>query len=196
MPVVLFLFTQRPLGALPSVALGIALMVTHRFYARPFALARSGARCLWCGGASGAFALSVRDPLGVHEWSACTRSHADAVARVLAWASRHALFLRVGILGTLGLFLPALLLADRGRTGPLSPADAVALFRVGIASSVLPLALLAGREAPMDARELRSPFPIHIQALIGTNAVLWLFRVVGSAWLAAAALHVLARTPW
>jgi hypothetical protein len=28
------------------------------------------------------------------------------------------------------------------------------------------------------------PFPLHIQALIGTGLVLWLFRLVGLVWLA------------
>jgi hypothetical protein len=37
------------------------------------------------------------------------------------------------------------------------------------------------------------PFPVHIQALIGTWAVLWLFRIVGLAWLALATWHVAVR---
>ena len=48
-PLVLFLFTRAPLGILPSLGIGIALVLTHRLYARPWALARAHRRCLWCG---------------------------------------------------------------------------------------------------------------------------------------------------
>jgi len=40
-PVVLVLFTRAPLGVGISLALGVGLMLTHRLYARPFALARA-----------------------------------------------------------------------------------------------------------------------------------------------------------
>ena len=35
-PLVLGLFTLRPLGATASLLLGIGIMGTHRFYARPY----------------------------------------------------------------------------------------------------------------------------------------------------------------
>lgn len=40
----------------------------------------------------------------------------------------------------------------------------------------------------------RVPFPVHIQALIGTWAVLWLFRLVGLVWLVQGLLHFATRT--
>ena len=49
-PVVLLLFTRMPLGVGESLALGVAITITHRFYARPFARSRADRRCLWCGG--------------------------------------------------------------------------------------------------------------------------------------------------
>ena len=68
-PLVLFLFTRAPLGVLPSLAAGVLLVLTHRLYARPWALARARARCLWCGadvspGTSSVPELVVEDPLG------------------------------------------------------------------------------------------------------------------------------------
>ena len=71
-PLVLFLFTRAPLGILPSLGIGIALMLTHRFYARPWALARAHRRCLWCGADIAATALSAararaRGPAGPRE---------------------------------------------------------------------------------------------------------------------------------
>lgn len=195
-PLVLWLFTQAPLGVLPSLALGVAVMVTHRLYARPFVLARAGTRCLWCGGdaPSEAPALGLVEPLGKTSWRACGPAHAGRLARVLGWASTHPRFLKVGILGSLALFLAASTLAGAGYAGPLQSADAVAVFRAGIALTVLSLALLAPLSAPAKLEELRVPFPTHIQALIGTWAVLWLFRLVGVVWLALSLLHVARRT--
>ena len=37
------------------------------------------------------------------------------------------------------------------------------------------------------------PFPVHIQALIGTAVMLWLFRIVGVVWLVQVVLFVVHR---
>jgi hypothetical protein len=193
-PIVLWLFTAAPLGVPGSLALGVAIMATHRLYARPFALHRASERCLWCGGAARTGPpLEVRDPLGSATWRACGAPHAERVARLLGWAQAHARPLKAGILGTLLLFLPLALLASRGYLGPLTYPDTVSSFRLGIAISVLTLALRFGGAAPATLEGLRSPFPLHLQALIGSAAVLWLFRLVGLVWLALAALHALRR---
>ena len=66
------------------------------------------------------------------------------------------------------------------RTGSLEPAS---FDRI----TVLPVGWLATRRRT-DRKEKgaapRVPFPVHIQALIGTVVVIWLFRLVGLAWLA------------
>jgi len=188
-PVVLGLFTQQPLGVAASLALGVVLMLTHRLYARPFALAWADRRCLWCGGAAGEGPrFDVAEPFGLTRWRACNPDHASRVAGLLAWAGAHPIFLRVGILGTLVVFLLAAWPAASGRLGPLQTSDAVAFFRLGIALTVLPLSILGARLAAVGER-LPAPFPVHIQALIGTRWVLWLFRIVGAGWLALAAVH-------
>lgn len=193
-PLVLWLFARMPLGAAPSLILGILLVATHRLYARPFALARADRRCLWCGGpAPDGSVLMVTEPLGATAWRACGPQHRDAIARVLAFAAGHARFLKTGILGTLGVFLAATFAAAAGRLGMVTPADATAFFRLGIAASVLPLGWLGEALGRPGAEPPRVPFPLHIQALIGTRAVLWLFRLVGLAWLWLGGLHVISR---
>ena len=193
-PIVLWLFTRLPVGATASLCVAVALVVTHRVYARPFARRTADQRCLWCGGpARNGPSLAIVEPLGETIWRACGGGHADALGRALAFAERHGLALRIGILGTLALFLPTASLAGAGRLGSLTTADAAALLRLGIAVTVLPLGWLGERRGRPSGAAPRVPFPVHIQALIGTWAVLWLFRLVGIVWLVLGARHVALR---
>ena len=48
-PIVLILYLVFPLGVLPSVILGIVLMLGHRFIARPFMFRNLEKRCVWNG---------------------------------------------------------------------------------------------------------------------------------------------------
>jgi hypothetical protein len=189
-PIVLFLFTRAPLGIAWSLGLGVALMLSHRAYARPFALARASRRCLWCGRAvADGPAFDVEEPLGTTRWRACGAPHAERARQFLEWAGAHRPFLLTGILGTLAAFLLAAAAMATGLADARRYPDAVNAFRLAIALTVLPLGLLATRgTAPADAA-LRPPFPVHIQALIGTWAVSWLFRFVGVAWLILAIVY-------
>jgi hypothetical protein len=198
-PVVLGLFTRQPLGPWASLGLGALLVLTHRLYARPFALARAGRRCLWCGGPAGEGpGVVVDEPLGRTSWRACGPAHATVLLRTLGWAAGRSRLLALGILGTMALFLCGAVAAALGRPTWLEPEDPVALFRLGIALTVLPFGWLApgsltrGARAPAsDGRAPRHlPFPVHIQALLGTLWVVWLFRLVGLWWLVAALLHL------
>jgi hypothetical protein len=195
-PAVLWLFTRAPLGAGPSIALGVIVMLTHRLYARPWALARTGRRCLWCGGAAadGAFPVEVVEPPGRTAWRACSAPHADRVRRTLGWVARH----RPLVLGGIGGAILALViggpLAARGWLGPVAFPDLSIVFRTLVALTVLPLALLGPFSRDPGAEPPRVPFPVHIQALIGTNAVMWLFRVVGAIWLAQGLVYWIGKT--
>jgi hypothetical protein len=192
-PVVLLLFTQLPLGVDAGVAIGVVLMATHRAYARPWARRRSATRCLWCGGPGGQVPIELTDPLGQATWAACGPAHASLVRRLVGWAGRHRLLLLVGILGALAVFLVLVLAAGHGLAGPLRVDDAVNLFRLSVALSVLPLGWLGPRSPEPPPGRLAAPLPIHIQALLGSAAVVWLFRLVGAAWLVLAARHLAGR---
>jgi len=210
-PLVLGLFTRQPLGPWASLGLGALLVLTHRLYARPFALSRAGRRCLWCGGPAGEGpGVEVDEPLGRTSWRACGAAHASALARTLGWAAERSRLLAFGILGTLALFLCSSVAAALGRPVWLEAADATAVFRLGIALTILPFGWLAPESRPAHPRGLapegqtsgarglapeirparRLPFPVHIQALLGTLWVVWLFRLVGLWWLVAALLHL------
>lgn len=188
-PLVLWLLTRAPLGVPASLAVATAVMLTHRPIARPFALARARRRCLWCGGPAGdGPAFAVREPGASSTWRACSDRHARHCAATLGWADRRRSALRVVIVGAVAGMLVAGLLAGWGRLGPVGFADVSAGFRLVIAGAVLPLGLLAPR-APGELAEVRAPFPVHLQALVGTRWVLWLFRLVGLYWLVDSALH-------
>ena len=193
-PMVLLLFTRQPLGIAASLGAGTVLMLTHRLYARPFVLARKDRRCLWCGSAPGGGpSLTVREPLGPSSWRACGDVHAARARRTLGWAAAHRRFLALGILGSLGVFLTLAAAVAIGAARALEMADAVALFRLGVALCVLPLGWLGPSRGLEVASDAPLPFPVHIQALVGTLWVVWLFRVVGVWWLAAGLAHVVAR---
>jgi hypothetical protein len=200
-PTVLLLFTRQPLGLRLSLGLGVVLLCTHRLYARPFALRHARTRCLWCARplaheSALARTLRVHEPFGETEWRACGTAHHARLSHVLGWAQAHGVALRVGILGALLTLLGGLtwqaLDSSSGPTG----ADAVALFQFGVALSVLPLASLGTRARRSANMPPKVPFPVHIQALIGTAAVLWLFRVIGVLWLVLALRHAGARLGW
>jgi hypothetical protein len=192
-PVVLFLFTQLPLGVDASIALGVVLMATHRAYARPWALARAGTRCLWCGGPGGQVPVELREPLGETTWSACGPLHSSLVRRLVGWADGHRPLLLAGILGALALFLGVVLAAAHGLAGPLQVADAVNFFRLSVALAVLPLGWRGPRSTEPPPGRVAAPLPIHIQALLGSAAVVWLFRLVGVVWLVLGLRHFAGR---
>jgi len=193
-PLVLWLFTRQPLGPWASLGLGVLLVLTHRLYARPFALSRAGRRCLWCGSPAGEGpGVDVDEPFGRTSWRACGAAHASALARTLGWAAERSRLLAFGILGTLALFLCLSVAAALGRPAWLEAADAVAVLRLGVALTVLPFGWLAPLSGPAGGPRGRLPFPLHIQALLGTLWVLWLFRLVGLWWLIAALLHLARR---
>ena len=195
MPLVLFLFTAAAARAVALAGLGVALMLTHRLYARPFALSR----------AQQALPLVRRAGRG----RARGRPRRAARAHVLAGLRRGARWLsspgRWGGRGTARscfasgssarsrLFSACPSAAALGRPAWLAAADAVAVFRLGVALTVLPFGWLGPLAGPPGGPNGRLPFPVHIQALLGTVWVLWLFRLVGLWWLVAALLHLARR---
>ncbi len=193
-PVVLGLFTRAPLGVGASIGLGVLLMVTHRLYARPFALSRADRRCLWCGGAAGdGPRVPLEEPSGPTAWHACGEAHRESLTRVFGTAHRWRWFLRAGILGSLALFLGGALLAALRQPGPVTFADTTAAFRLGVSLTVLPFGWFAAALRPRTAGAIRAPFPVHIQALIGAAVMLWLFRIVGIVWIVQVVLFVVDR---
>lgn len=183
-----------PFGAPVSLALGVVVMLTHRLYARPWALARAQRRCLWCGAPAGnGPAITIDEPPGRTEWRCCGAAHEDRVRRFLGFAQRRRALLLAGILGALAVFLVVAVLVALHRAGSVEHADAAAGFRIAIALTVLPLGWYGPRSRGVSSGIPRTPFPVHIQALIGSAGVVWLFRLVGLWWLGAGVAHFVLR---
>jgi len=194
-PIVLCLLTQLPLGVFYSVGIALPLMISHRFYARPWALGRGRRRCLWCGSAAVEGPLVViEEPGALTTWRCCGGHHGLYLRGTLERAWKLRAWLKGAIFTGLALVVFIPLAAACGVAGPLRAADGVAAFRLLVALAVLPLAGLRFRSGRLTDRPVPAPFPVHIQALIGTWAVLWLFRLVGLIWLALALLHVAKRS--
>lgn len=195
-PLVLWLFTAAPLGVYASLGLGIVLMLTHRLYARPFALARSDERCLWSGATiGGGPRIELVEPLGETVWRVRDEAYEQRARAFLGWAARHARFVRIGILGSILVLLLGSVAAQSGLAGGLEHAHFASVFRLGVALTVLPLGWLGPRSREEAIGTLRVPFPVHIQALVGTFLVVWLFRLVGIAWLVLSLHHLATLAP-
>lgn len=187
-PIVLVLYLRRPLGAAVSLGAGVAIMIAHRFVARPFMDRRLAARCFWCGrdlvGAGVAAPFASR---GVSiDARACGEGHAAnllAFARFVArWYPALWVLVVLPVLAYLGLAAAEIV----GRP-LLAPRAAAWLFKVPIAAAVVAVSFLwpTGRVLTNDPAV---GFPPHNLFLLGVSNTLWIFRVVGLVWLAQAAV--------
>lgn len=191
-PVVLYLFVRHPepLGA--SLVAGVALMLGHRFLARPYFLRARETKCIWCNraGAPEGFAerIDVDSPGGPVRFAACA-GHGERARRFFVWADRLRLPLRLGIGVPLLLLLGALAATAAGRLAPVR--EATELFRLTIG-----LTVNLGALGPFVAAAPGTPraaFPLHNFSLLGVAAILWIFRLVGIWWIAAAGAYWLGR---
>jgi hypothetical protein len=188
-PLVLWLFLGQPLGPGASLALGLAIMAGHRFVAAPWVKRRAASRCLWCG-RTGAMpdGIAVSGGGATVDFGACQRAHAGSARRFFGFVHRWRVPIACGILGPLAVLLAATLARALG-AGFVSH-DAIALqFRAIVAFTVVTVSLAYRGADP--AASPHSVFPVHNLALLGIRNTLWVFRLVGTWWLLAAAWRAL-----
>jgi len=190
-PLVLVLYLRMPLGLPASIFLGMALMIGHRFVARPFMEHHLERRCFWCGRdlAGPGVLAPFRSRGETIEARACSGTHADrliAFARTVA-AGRLVVFLLI-VLPVLTYLGNALLTIAGHGFLPLDTARAA--FKIPIAIAVVTLSFAW----PLGARLTREPaidVPAHNLSLLGVSSTLWVFRIVGLFWLGQAAWSAL-----
>lgn len=190
-PLVLWLFTRAPLGVTPSIVVGVVAMATHRLYARRFALSRADARCLWTGAAATEGAVvTIQEPGATTSWRVSDEARRSRILRFLGFAHRSRLWLRATILGAIVVVVFGSVAVSVTPFDAIDHADISALFRLVVALGVLPLGWLGTRLGPEAAQPAPVPFPVHIQALVGSVVVMWLFRIIGIVWLFQGGAHV------
>lgn len=188
-PVVLFLYVQHPEPVGVSLAAGIALMVGHRFLARPFMERVLPVRCLWCGRVlppaaeaepqGGVTALGLRKGERVLAARCCTR-HKEPAAKLFSFLHAWRWPLRLGIFVPLLFLLAALAAHAAGQPAPVPLATAWFKLVVGVTVNLAAFGYLAARP---DVEPIPVPFPVHNFFLLGVRALLWIFRLVGIWWI-------------
>ena len=183
-PLVLYLFVAHPEPHAASLAGGVALMLGHRFLARPFMERVRGSRCIWCArvldaGAARA-AVLVTEGDGGGDFVACP-GHAGPAQRFFAWLDRHRLPLRLGIALPLLALLAALAGAAAGAPGALAAATDLFRLAIGVTVNVAALGPLLGAATAAP----RAAFPLHNFTLLGVRNLLWILRLVGLWWIVA-----------
>lgn len=187
-PAVLYLFTVHPEPLALSLLLGVALMLGHRFLARPYMERARPWKCLWCNRRLPAAAdASSRDStetvrllprFGPLEARCCV-GHGEPTRRFFSCLERWRFPLAVGIFGPLSLLLGTLAAAAAGWPG--APVETVtAVFQVTIGVTVNAAAF--GYLAVAPRASARVPFPVHNFFLLGVGPLLWIFRLVGIWW--------------
>lgn len=186
-PVVLYLFVQHPEPVGASLVAGVALMLGHRFLARPYFLRVREAKCAWCNrwieGRDGTERFGVVAGGEQVPFVACP-GHALPARRFFAWVDRWRLPLRLGIGAPLVALLGALAAAALDRPAAVPVATEAFRLVVGITVHLAALGALLGslRETPP-----RAAFPLHNFSLLGIRGILWIFRLVGIWWIVAGA---------
>jgi len=179
-PLVLFLFVRHPEPVGASVAAGVALMIGHRFLARPYMERARPVKCLWCN------RVSPREPVTLELLSGgravearCCAAHRAPAAKYFSFLHAWRWPLRLGIFVPLLFLLTALIVSAAGQPAPVPLATTWFKLVVGITVNVAAFGYLAIREhAPIEV-----PFPIHNFFLLGVRNLLWVFRLVGLWWI-------------
>jgi hypothetical protein len=192
-PAVLYLFVAHPEPVGASLAGGVALMLGHRFLARPYMAWVRPVRCLWCGrvpprpgpggSAEGVALVTGSGPLHAR---ACA-GHALPAARCLSFLDAWRWPLRVGIFVPLLLLLAALAAEALGRGAPVATATHLFRLTVGVTVNLAAFGYLAAAPRPAP----RVPFPAHNFWLLGIRPLLWILRLVGAWWIWAGARGLL-----
>jgi len=197
-PAVLYLFTVQPEPLGLSLAAGIALMLGHRFLARPYMERARPWKCLWCNRLLPGPADPTEDRaqrIGAPETVAlltgrkgrdallearCCAGHGPPTARFFTFLESWRAPLAIGIFAPLLLLLATLAAAAVGwDSAPVTSVTALFKLVIGLTVNVAAFGYLA--VAPRQPA--RVPFPVHNFFLLGVGPLLWIFRGVGVWWI-------------
>jgi hypothetical protein len=181
-PLVLFLFVRHPEPVGGSLLAGVALMMAHRFLARPYMARVLPVKCVWCNRVLGEGPETATLPLrsgGKTLAARCCPAHRTPAAKFFSFLHARRWPLRLGIFIPLLFLLVALATSAAGQPAPVDVATTWFKLIVGVTVNVAAFGYLASSERePLDV-----PFPVHNFFLLGVRNLLWVFRLVGIWWI-------------
>ncbi|HSK79420.1 MAG TPA: hypothetical protein VLQ45_23405 [Thermoanaerobaculia bacterium] len=181
-PLVLFLFVRHPEPVGGSLLAGVALMMAHRFLARPYMARVLPVKCVWCNRVLGEGTETATLPLrsgGKTLAARCCPAHRAPAAKFFSFLHARRWPLRLGIFIPLLFLLVALATSAAGQPAPVDVATTWFKMIVGVTVNVAAFGYLAASERePPDI-----PFPVHNFFLLGVRNLLWIFRLVGIWWI-------------
>lgn len=179
-PVVLYLFVRHPEPVGLSLAAGVALMIGHRFLARPYMARVLPVKCVWCNRVPPDTAETLEIRAGGRILGArCCAAHRRPAAKFFSFLHAWRWPLRLGIFLPLLFLLTVLAAFAAGRPVPINLATNWFKIVIGVTVNVAAFGYFAARErAPLQA-----PFPAHNFFLLGVRNLLWIFRLVGIWWI-------------
>lgn len=180
-PLVLWLYVGQPEPVGLSAAVGILVMLSHRFLARPYMRRVAPEKCLWCNRIP---PRGTPEPLPLETGDGavpgrCCAGHREPAARFFAALEILRWPLRLGIFGPLLLLLATLGAAAFGHDRLLPLATDVFRLVVGLTVNLAAFGYLFVSPAATP----RVPFPAHNFFLLGVRALVWIFRIVGIWWI-------------
>lgn len=188
-PVVLFLFVRHPQPIWLSLAAGIVLMVIHRALARPYMERVLPVKCVWCNRIppAGAVETLILKTGGGDVTARCCAGHRRPAAQFFSFLDQKRLILKAGIFVPLLLLLITLGVAAAGEAAPVATVTAIFQGMVGLTVNLAAFGYLkAAERSPVEV-----PFPVHNFFLLGVKALIWIFRIVGIAWIVVAIFYFL-----
>ena len=179
-PAVLFLFVRHPEPVGLSLAGGVALIVVHRFLARPYMERVLAVKCLWCNRVPPRTPVELELRSGARKVAAhCCAEHRQPAAKFFSFLHAWRWPLRLGIFLPLLFLLTALAASAAGQPAPVPIATTWFKLVVGVTVNVAALGYFFAREhSPFVV-----PLPAHNFFLLGVRNLLWIFRLVGLWWI-------------
>ena len=179
-PIVLFLFLQHPFGVPYSLLIGIAIIIAHRFVARPFFFENANRRCFWCARRTNPRVRCEVKAGNIVTVELCNPFCKESAKRFFDFCDRFKMFIRLGIFVPLVWYLVVSLLNDF-RVFHFEPDWNKFIFRFFVAITVVTISFAYPKGR--TTHKAVFPFPIHNLFLIGAKNTLLVFRYVGIWWI-------------
>lgn len=181
-PITLILLLMFPFGVLISVAIGVLIIIFHRFVARPYLSKYAGKKCIWCNtiiNDSKEISIDVLEKGKSIRFFSCSEDCKRQASEFFIFTNKVSLLIKWGILAMIGIYLLNVVLWDFG-VSLIKISVSKDIFKGVIAVIVLFISFFYKGS---KGDKFYFPFPIHNLFLLGVRNTLWVLKIVGGAWL-------------